>query len=72
MLVCLPDIATVEEVFLGGEGIIAHARPGQVLVDHSTVEVTTSKACAVAAETRGALFLDAPSAAVWSGRPMAS
>ena len=60
VLACLPDIATVEEVFLGRDGIMEHARPGQVLVDHSTVGVATSKACAAAAEARGALFLDAP------------
>ncbi len=60
VLACLPDIATVEEVFLGRDGIIAHARPGQVLVDHSTVGVATSKTCAAAAQAKGALFLDAP------------
>ena len=60
VLACLPDIATVEEVFLGKGGIIEHAKPGQVLVDHSTVGVKTSRACAEAATARGALFLDAP------------
>jgi 3-hydroxyisobutyrate dehydrogenase-like beta-hydroxyacid dehydrogenase len=60
VLTCLPDIGTVEGVFLGEDGIVANARPGQVLVDHSTVGVRTSKACAAAAEKRGALFLDAP------------
>ncbi len=60
VLACLPDIATVEEVFLGADGVIAHARRGQVLVDHSTVGVATSQACAEAAQTKGALFLDAP------------
>jgi 3-hydroxyisobutyrate dehydrogenase-like beta-hydroxyacid dehydrogenase len=44
VLACLPDIATVEEVFLGPDGIIKNARPGQVLVDHSTVGVKTSNA----------------------------
>lgn len=60
LLACLPDVATVEEVFLGENGIVANARPGQVLVDHSTVGMATSKACAAAAEAKGALFLDAP------------
>jgi 3-hydroxyisobutyrate dehydrogenase/2-hydroxy-3-oxopropionate reductase len=60
LLACLPDIATVEEVFLGKGGVIENTRPGQVLVDHSTVGVKTSKACAEAAEKKGALFLDAP------------
>ena len=60
LLTCLPDIATSEEIFLGRGGIIENARPGQVLVDHSTVGVKTSKACAEAAEKQGAAFLDAP------------
>ena len=60
LLACLPDIAAVEEVFLGKNGIIENARPGQILVDHSTVGVKTSRACADAAEKKGALFLDAP------------
>ncbi|MCH8989511.1 MAG: NAD(P)-dependent oxidoreductase [Chloroflexi bacterium] len=60
LLACLPDIAASEEVFLGPDGVIANARPGQVLVDHSTVGINTSKACAEAAQAKGALFLDAP------------
>ena len=60
VLACLPDVATSEEIFLGPAGVIANSRPGQVLVDHSTVGITTSKACAAAAEARGAAFLDAP------------
>jgi 3-hydroxyisobutyrate dehydrogenase-like beta-hydroxyacid dehydrogenase len=60
VLACLPDVATVKEVFLGEDGIVANARPGQVLVDHSTVGIEASKACAAAAEERGAAFLDAP------------
>jgi 3-hydroxyisobutyrate dehydrogenase/2-hydroxy-3-oxopropionate reductase len=60
LLTCLPDIATVEELFLGPDGIIENVRPGQILVDHSTVGVKTSKACAAAAEKKGAQFLDAP------------
>lgn len=60
ILACLPDIATSEEIFLGPDGVIANAKPGQILVDHSTVGINTSKACAEAAEAKGALFLDAP------------
>ena len=59
VLACLPDVATSEEIFLGDDGIIANSKPGQVLVDHSTVGMATSKACA-AAEAKGAFFLDAP------------
>ncbi len=60
VLTCLPDVSTVEDVFLGKDGIVSVARPGQVLVDHSTVGPSTSRAIAEAAEARGASFLDAP------------
>ena len=60
VLACLPDVSTSEAIFLGDDGIAANARPGQVLVDHSTVGMATSKACAAAAEDKGAFFLDAP------------
>ena len=60
VLTCLPDITTSEEVLLGPDGVVANARPGQVIVDHSTVGINTSKACAEAAEAKGAMFLDAP------------
>ncbi len=60
ILACLPDIATSERIFLGPDGVIANTRSGQIIVDHSTVGISTSKACAEAAEAKGALFLDAP------------
>lgn len=60
LMTCLPDVATVEAVFLDADGIIANAKPGQVLIDHSTVGMSTTQACAAAAATKGALFLDAP------------
>jgi 3-hydroxyisobutyrate dehydrogenase-like beta-hydroxyacid dehydrogenase len=60
VLTCLPDVATVEDVFLGKDGIVSMASPGQVLVDHSTVGPSTSRAIAEAAGARGASFLDAP------------
>ena len=60
VLACLPDVATSEAIFLGEDGVIANARPGQILVDHSTVGIKTSKECAAAAGAKGASFLDAP------------
>ena len=60
VLACLPDVDTCETVLLGDDGVLANARPGQIIVDHSTVGSATSKACAAAAESRGAMFLDAP------------
>ncbi len=58
VLACLPDVETCERVLL--DEALPNARPGQIIVDHSTVGASTSRACAAAAEARGALFLDAP------------
>ena len=60
VLTCLPDVFTVEQVYLGEDGIVAAARPGQVLVDHSTVGPSTSRQIAASAGVKGVSFLDAP------------
>ncbi len=60
VLACLGDIPASREVFTGPGGVIPSCRPGQILVDHSTVDLDTSRACHRAAEERGAAFLDAP------------
>ncbi|MBI4306726.1 MAG: NAD(P)-dependent oxidoreductase [Chloroflexi bacterium] len=60
VLACLADIPTSREVFLGSEGVIAHAGSGQILVDHATVDLQTSRDCHEAAAKKRASFLDAP------------
>lgn len=60
VLVCLPSVQTSRDLLLGDDGVIANARPGQIVVDHSTVDIATSRACAEAAEAKGVHFLDAP------------
>ncbi len=60
VLTCLPDVPTVEQVFLGEQGIVANARHGQVLVDHSTISPSAARRIAQAAEAQEAVFLDAP------------
>ncbi|MFQ5790786.1 MAG: NAD(P)-dependent oxidoreductase [Acidobacteriota bacterium] len=60
VLACLADVAASEDVFLGENGVVSAARPGQILVDHSTVDPVTSRRLHRAAEQKGAHFLDAP------------
>ncbi|MBI2887513.1 MAG: NAD(P)-dependent oxidoreductase [Chloroflexi bacterium] len=60
ILTCLPTPESVEEVYLRQDGLVAVASPGQLLVDHSTVGLSTSRRLAEAAAARGASFLDAP------------
>ena len=45
---------------MGDDGIFEHANSNQVLVDHSTVDVKTSKDCFESASSKGLKFLDAP------------
>ena len=60
VLASLPNVDVCREVFLGPDGVIEHARKGQILVDHSTVDLATSRDCAEGAAEKGAVFLDAP------------
>jgi 3-hydroxyisobutyrate dehydrogenase len=50
----------VREVFLGGEGALAGARPGTVLVDMTTSEPSLAVEIAEAAKARGVFAVDAP------------
>lgn len=60
VLTCLTNTKSVEDVYFGPDGLIGAVRPGQILVDHSTVSPTTTRQCAEAARAKGADFLDAP------------
>src|SRR5438876_4976293 len=55
----LPVGANVRAVFLG-EGVIAAADRGTVLIDSSTIDVETARAVHAAAAERGYAMLDAP------------
>jgi 3-hydroxyisobutyrate dehydrogenase-like beta-hydroxyacid dehydrogenase len=60
ILLLLPGPPQVEAVVAGDEGLLAGARPGQVIVDMSTVDPgTTRRMGALAAEARVG-YLDAP------------
>ena len=58
VLACLPSVQTSVDVLIGE--VIPAAKSGQVIVDHSTVDIGTSRRCAEAAAERGAMFIDAP------------
>ncbi len=61
----LPLPATVRSVYLGPDGVLEGARPGNVLVDTSTVDPETTRAVSAAAATRGVAHLDAPVSGGW-------
>jgi len=60
LLTCLPNVETSKHLFMGEDGIFKFANSNQVLVDHSTVDVKTSKDCFDSASRKGLNFLDAP------------
>ncbi len=60
VLTCLPGPADVEEVLAGEHGALAEARPGQMFLDHSTIDPDTIRRVARRAQERGAVVLDAP------------
>ncbi|GET89197.1 dehydrogenase-like protein [Leishmania tarentolae] len=61
ILLTLAHRAASRKVLLeDSEALVTNARPGQIIVDHTTVDMELSRECAYEAERRGAVFLDAP------------
>ena len=50
----------VREVYFGGDGVIAGAKPGGIIVDMTTTEPSLSKEIYAAAKARGVDAIDAP------------
>jgi len=59
ILLSLPDSRVVESVVLGDEGVLAHIREGQVVVDLSTAAPSSTREIATKLADRGAAYLDA-------------
>ncbi|MEO3860327.1 NAD(P)-dependent oxidoreductase [Acrocarpospora sp. B8E8] len=59
VLLSLPDSRVVEAVILGEDGVLAHARPGQIVVDLSTAAPDSTRRIAAALAARDAAYLDA-------------
>src|SRR5262249_57991504 len=56
----LPSSAEVEATMLSADGVLANGRPGQIIMDMSTVEPETTDRLAAAAAARGLSVVDAP------------
>jgi 3-hydroxyisobutyrate dehydrogenase-like beta-hydroxyacid dehydrogenase len=54
------DARAVEEVALGSDGIVAGARPGSVLIDHSTISPSGARRIGTSLSAQGVHMLDAP------------
>ncbi|GIE06926.1 NAD(P)-dependent oxidoreductase [Paractinoplanes durhamensis] len=59
VLLSLPDSHVVESVVLGDDGVLAHARPGQIVVDLSTAAPDSTTRLHALLAARGASYLDA-------------
>jgi 3-hydroxyisobutyrate dehydrogenase len=60
VITMLPEGRHVREVYLGDDGLIAHAGPGCLLIDCSTIDVDSARAVNETAVARGLEVLDAP------------
>jgi 4-hydroxybutyrate dehydrogenase/sulfolactaldehyde 3-reductase len=56
----LPGSIEVEAVIVGADGVFAHARPGQLVMDMSTTDPHLTDRLAGEAAKRGLAFIDAP------------
>lgn len=56
----LPGNIEVEAVAAGRDGVFAHARPGQLVMNMSTIDPHLTDRLAAEAATRGLAFVDAP------------
>jgi 3-hydroxyisobutyrate dehydrogenase-like beta-hydroxyacid dehydrogenase len=56
----LPGGPEVEAVCRGADGLLAHVRPGAIVVDMSTTPVNLTRDLAAAFAEKGACFVDAP------------
>ncbi len=57
---CLPGTETVERVIAGEGGLLEAARPGLLIVDHSTIHPRSARELASRAAERSVAFIDAP------------
>jgi 3-hydroxyisobutyrate dehydrogenase len=60
VFVCVTDTPDVRDVLQGTDGVIAAARAGLVVVDHSTISPSATREMAEALAAKGATLLDAP------------
>src|SRR4051812_48621445 len=60
VFVCVTDTPDVQRVLLGDGGVIGAARPGLVVVDHSTISPAATREMATALHAKGTTLLDAP------------
>ncbi|MCH8497204.1 MAG: NAD(P)-dependent oxidoreductase [Marinobacter sp.] len=66
VITCVGADPDLTSIYLGSDGIIANARPGSILIDHTTASAAMAEQLAEAARARDLHFIDAP---VSGGQP---
>ena len=56
----LPEGRHVDAVYAGENGVFAHAAPGALFIDSSTIHVETARSVGAAAAAKGFVMVDAP------------
>jgi 4-hydroxybutyrate dehydrogenase/sulfolactaldehyde 3-reductase len=60
VITMLPSGVEVEQVVTGADGVLANGRPGQLVMDMSTIEPAVTERVARALEAKGLSMVDAP------------
>ena len=61
IIVCVANGEASRHVLLeNDEAVLPNARPGQIIVDHTTSDVATARRCHAMVQSRGATYIDAP------------
>jgi 3-hydroxyisobutyrate dehydrogenase len=60
VFICVTDTPDVQAVILGDHGILSAARPGMIVIDHSTISPTATRQFSEALAKKSAHLLDAP------------
>ncbi len=60
VFICVTDTPDVQAVVLENNGILSSVHDGMIVVDHSTIAPSATRAIAAEIEDRGGQFLDAP------------
>jgi 3-hydroxyisobutyrate dehydrogenase len=60
VFICVTDTPDVQAVIAGENGILKSARPGMIVVDHSTISPAATRKLAASLAEKGAMMLDAP------------
>lgn len=60
VITCVGADKDLVEIYEGNDGILAHAKPGAILVDHTTASATVAERLSEASQKAGMGFIDAP------------